>query len=134
MKLNHVGIVVRSLLQQGEAYRRILGMEPESDIILDPLQNVRAWFWKDRQGGRVELLEPTGPESPIWRESQKGGGLHHLCYETPDLDASIQEALQQGAKITRPPAPAIAFGNRRIAFLYFLDLGLIELLETPADG
>ena len=82
MNLNHVGIVVRDLVQQGESYRRILAMAPDSEIILDPVQNVRAWFWRDKRGSRVELLEPTGSESPVWRESQKGGGLHHLCYET----------------------------------------------------
>lgn len=131
MKLNHVGVVVKDLVEQGEAYRSMLGMEPDSEVILDPLQNVRVWFWRDSHGGTlVELIEPTGPESPVWRDAQKGGGLNHLCYETPDLDKSIQDAIERGAKIVRPPAPAIAFGGRRIVFLYFLDLGLIELVES----
>jgi methylmalonyl-CoA/ethylmalonyl-CoA epimerase len=133
MRLHHVGVVVKDLVQQGEAYRSLLGMAPDSEVILDPLQSVRARFWRDPHGAIVELLEPTGPESPIWRESQKGGGLHHLCYETPDLDQAIHAAVQKGAKITRPSVPAIAFGGRRIVFLYFLDLGLIELLENKLE-
>jgi methylmalonyl-CoA/ethylmalonyl-CoA epimerase len=127
--LHHVGIVVRDLAQQGEAYREMLKLTPDTEVILDPLQQVRARFWRDPKGALVELLEPTGPESPIWRESQKGGGLHHLCYETTNLDQTVEDALRRGAKIVRPVVPGIAFGGRRITFLYFLDLGLIELLE-----
>ena len=130
MILNHVGIVVKNLEEQGEAYRRMLGLTPTSGIIEDPLQHVQARFWKDPRGAVVELIAPLGPESPAWRAAQKGGGLDHLCYETPELDTFLAEAVEQGAKIVRQPVPAIAFGGRRIAFIYSLDLGLIELLEA----
>src|SRR4051812_1526246 len=95
MKLNHVGIVTRDLVATGASYQRTLGLEPLSEVLEDPLQKVRAQFWRDAGGSVVELIEPTGPDSPIWREAQKGGGLNHLCYETPDLEQTIREATGQ---------------------------------------
>jgi methylmalonyl-CoA/ethylmalonyl-CoA epimerase len=129
MKLHHVGVVVKDLDTVGAAYARSLGMIADSGIVTDPIQKVRAQFWRSEQGSLVELIEPMGPDSPAWRDSQKGGGLNHLCFETDDIDRTIQESTQQGAMIAREIAPAVAFGGRRIVFLYFLELGLVEFVE-----
>jgi methylmalonyl-CoA/ethylmalonyl-CoA epimerase len=131
MKLHHVGIVVRNSDSAGEAYARLLGLVAHSEVFHDPIQRVRVQFWRDREGSFVELIEPVGSDSPVWRESQKGGGLNHLCYETADIEQTIEDSVRQGAVIVGPLAPAVAFGGRRIAFLYFLDLGLIEFVENP---
>jgi methylmalonyl-CoA/ethylmalonyl-CoA epimerase len=130
MKLHHVGVVVKDIASSGEAYARLLGMAADSTIFFDPIQQVRVQFWRDARGALIELIEPSGPESPVWREAQKGGGLNHLCYETNDIDRTTQFSIEQGAMIARAIAPAVAFGGRRIVFLYFLELGLIEFLET----
>jgi methylmalonyl-CoA/ethylmalonyl-CoA epimerase len=130
MKLHHVGIVVKDLASYGDAYARLLGLVADSEVIHDPIQKVRAQFWRDERGGLVELIEPAGRDSPAWSQSQKGRGLNHLCYETDDLEQTVQESIRQGAMLTGEMAPAVAFGGRRIAFLYFLELGLIEFLET----
>ena len=130
MKLHHVGVVVKDIESAGAAYARSLGVTPDSGIIVDPLQMVRAQFWRPEHGSLVELIEPSGPDSPIWREARKGGGLNHLCFETADIERTIQESLLEGATIVREMVPGIAFGGRRIVFLYFLDLGLVEFLES----
>jgi len=129
MTLHHVGIIVKDLDSYGDAYAKLLGLVPDSDVIHDPIQKVRARFWRDARGGLVELIEPTGPDSPAWRESQKGRGLNHLCFETADIDQTVADAVQQGAMLAGTITPAVAFGGRRIAFLYSLELGLIEFLE-----
>jgi len=61
--------------------------------------------------------------------SEKGGGLHHFCYETTDLKAEVKAFLSRGALLTRPPAPAVAFGGRRIAWVLTREKLLVELLE-----
>ena len=130
IKLHHVGIVVKDLAAQGQSYQDQLGLTADTEVFHDPIQNVRVQFWKDAGGGSlIELIEPVDANSPAWREAQKGGGLNHLCYETSDFDRTIHEAIEKGAMLTRPVAPAVAFGGRRIAFVYFLDLGLIEFVE-----
>lgn len=132
MKLHHVGIVVKNLATAGEAYARLLGSVEDSPIFHDPLQKVRVQFWRDERGQLLELIEPAAPDSPVWRDAQKGGGLNHLCYETSNIEETIEQSIRAGAMIARPIAPAVAFEGRRIVFLYFLELGLIEFVETTA--
>jgi methylmalonyl-CoA/ethylmalonyl-CoA epimerase len=131
MKLHHIGIVVRDLGHSGRAYEGALGLVAASRVFLDPIQNVRLQFWRARDGSYIELIEPAGKDSPVWREAQKGGGLNHLCFETSDIGQTIDDSVQKGAMVVRPPAPAVAFGGQPVAFLYFLDLGLLEFVESP---
>jgi methylmalonyl-CoA/ethylmalonyl-CoA epimerase len=131
MKLHHVGVVVKDLASYGDAYGRLLGLTSDSEVFHDPLQKVHIQFWRDARGSLLELIEPASEDSPVWRDAKKGGGLNHLCYEVADMDKQIEQSVQQGAMIARPPLPAIAFGGRRVVFLYFLELGLIEFVEQP---
>jgi methylmalonyl-CoA/ethylmalonyl-CoA epimerase len=133
MKLHHVGIVVKEIAAYGELYARLLGLTADSEVFHDPIQDVRVQFWRDERRSLLELIEPVGPDSPVWRDAQKGGGLNHLCYETTDIEHTVAESLQSGGMITKAIAPAVAFGGRRIVFLYFLELGLIEFVEADQN-
>lgn len=117
----------------GEIYAATLGLSATTEIFHDPIQKVRVQFWGGGEAeSLIELIEPAAEDSPVWRALKKGGGLDHLCYETPDIEKTVQQSLDRGAALVRDLAPAVAFGGRRIAFLYFLELGLIEFVETPA--
>ncbi len=131
MRLHHIGIVVKSLEKSGEEYARSLHLEPRTGIIFDPLQQVRLQFWAlPGDATVIELIEPAGPESPARRALEKGGGLNHLCYEVPDIEAAVAQAREQGALQTREILSAVAFDGRRVAFVYYRLLGLIEFLEA----
>lgn len=132
MKLHHVGIVVPNLDSWGVAYASSIGLEPASEIVHDPIQKVRLQFWGGPSAGLLELIEPAAPDSPVWGELKKGGGLNHLCFEVDDLDRQIQDAVTGGAILAVSPVPAVAFSGRRIAFLFFRKVGLIEFLEAEA--
>ena len=130
MRLHHVGIVVKDLASYGEAYKTFLGLSQASAIFEDPIQRVRLQFWKDTHGRLLELIEPAAPDSPVGKAFQKGGGLHHLCYEVDDMDQEVRTAVERGAVLTGGIVPAVAFGGRRIAFLFFPNLNLIEFVEA----
>ena len=132
MKLHHVGIVVENLEAWGQAYARCLLMVQDSEIFHDPIQKVRVQFWRDEKASLVELIEPAAPDSPVGRELKKGGGLNHLCYEVDDIDRQVGNAVADGAILAVAPVPAVAFSGRRIAFLYFRKVGLIEFVEREA--
>ncbi len=135
MKLHHIGIVVRDLTVQGEAYARILGAVPSSPVIHDPLQKVYLQFLSGGSGAVIELIAPDSEDSPVWRDSKRGGGLNHLCYETDDLDRQLEESLRSpGAMVAREIRPAVAFGGRRVVFVYFEELGLIEFVESGSGA
>lgn len=131
LRLHHIGIVVENLVSHGAIYREFLGMIADSPIFEDPIQRVRIQFWKDPDGQLLELLEPTAPGSPVTRALAKGGGLNHLCYEVADIADEVRIAIERGAVQVGEIAPAVAFGGRRIAFLFLPKANLVEFVEAP---
>ena len=78
---------------------------------------------------KLELIEPLGSDSPVAKFDQKGGGLHHLCFEVDDVDEQIQKMKILKAMLIRRPQPAVAFGGRRIAWMQTREKLLVEYLE-----
>ncbi len=130
MKLHHVGIVVENLDSYGEMYKGCLGLTTDSAIFHDPIQKVRIQFWKDASGNLLELIEPVGPDSPVMGALKKGGGLNHLCYEVDDIDEQVRLSLERGAIATSGIVPAVAFSGRRVVFMFFPKLNLVEFVEA----
>lgn len=108
-----------------------LGADWDKIIFHDPLQKARVTFLRTPcpTDALIELVEPAGEGSPILQFLQKGGGLHHLCYEVEDLDAHLRTMRQKGAVVVRQPLPAVAFENRRIAWTFTGQKLLLEFLE-----
>ena len=128
---HHVGYVVASITDIGQAFATSLGARWDGVIIHDPLQEARVTFL--RCGGpetpAVELVEPAGEKSPLHRVVAKGGGLHHVCYEVDSLDAQLEQSRGAGCLVVKNPLPAVAFGGRRIAWVYTRQKLLVEYLE-----
>ncbi len=128
--LHHIGFVVPSISAVLGGFSASLGVHANGEIIHDPLQQVRLTFLKpDSFGPSVELIEPVGPRSPVSKFADRGGGLHHLCYEVGALDDQLAFARSQGGIIVKPPLPAVAFGGRRIAWALTKYKLLLEYLE-----
>ena len=133
MKFHHVGIVVENIEQTARRYSELFGIEPVSPAIADSTQRVIVQFLASEGGATsIELIEPLPGESPARRALQKGGGLNHLCFEVANLDEYTRHAQSKGVICVCPPVPAAAFGGRRIAFLFYKGIGLIEFVEAAA--
>jgi len=131
MKLHHVGIVVDSIHKQAERYQQFLGLSPVSAVVTDSTQRVNVQFLAEKAGETsIELIEPLPGESPVRKALEKGGGLNHLCFEVKDIEEAVRGAEANGAICVRTPVPAAAFDGRRIAFVYFRGMGLIEFVEA----
>jgi methylmalonyl-CoA/ethylmalonyl-CoA epimerase len=115
---HHVGYAVKSIAGIAKEFAAALGAEWNGEIIYDPLQEAKVtfMFWGSPQRPAFELVEPAGDNSPLHRFLAKGGGLHHVCYEVDFLDV-------------KQPLPAVAFGGRRIAWVYTPQKLLVEYLE-----
>lgn len=130
--LNHVGIAVRSIDDQREFYEGQLGAQFEGfeDV---PSQKVRVGFFLVNDV-RLELLEPTDPESPVARFIEKRGeGLHHLAFTVDDLPARIAELKSAGLRmIDEVPRPGAH--HMQIAFMHPKSTYgvLTELCQPPA--
>jgi methylmalonyl-CoA/ethylmalonyl-CoA epimerase len=114
--LNHIGIAVRSIEDQKAYYEQALGLEFEGleDV---PSQKVRVAFF--RAGDvRIELLEPTEPESTVAKFLEKRGeGLHHLAFAVEDIEARITELKESGLRMI-DDKPRTGSHRMRIAFVH----------------
>jgi methylmalonyl-CoA/ethylmalonyl-CoA epimerase len=131
LKLHHIGFVVYSIQECAEAFALSLRATWDGNIVFDPLQKVHVTFFQGHNptDPLIELVEPGGPESPVSRFGERGGGLHHLCYEVNDLDSQLRFCQSVGTRIIRPPVSAVAFGGRRIAWGITKKRLLMEFLE-----
>jgi methylmalonyl-CoA/ethylmalonyl-CoA epimerase len=132
LKLHHIGFVVPSIQECAESFAMSLGAKWDGNIVFDPLQRVRVTFFQGHNptDPLMELVEPDGPESPVSRFVERGGGLHHVCYEVNNLDSQLRFCQSVGTIIIRPPVPAVAFGGRRIAWGITKKRLLMEFLES----
>jgi len=131
IRFHHVGFIVESIQRSIDGFIRTLSAEWDERVFLDPIQKVRVTFLRTgaSPSAVVELVEPASDDSPVHRFLNKGGGLHHLCYEVADLDRHLEFMRSQLAVIIRKPQPAVAFGGRRIAWVSTKERLLVELLE-----
>lgn len=131
LKHHHTGLLVKDLSVAAADLVSRLGYIVESDMIEDPVQTAVVQFL--RQPGTfswLELVTPNGPKSKLWRASSAGGALHHLCYETDDIEVSVAAMREKAMMTLCDPVAATAFGGRRIAWLMDSSRLLVELVEA----
>ena len=115
-KINHIGIAVRSLDEAIPFYLNSLGMSLEG-IEAVAEQKVRVAFFQIGES-KIELLEPTGDDSPIAGFLVKNGpGIHHIAYEVEDIEAAIEKLVQDGARMI-DAVPRNGAHGTRIAFIH----------------
>ena len=129
LKVHHYGLATNDLQRSLEVFRS-LGYKPEGDIFIDPIQKVKLLFVSRPGEPLIEIIcdvDDSGPTKNII--SKSGNGFYHICYETSDIEASIESFKQKGFMLRHKPVPATAFGGRRITWMYNRSIGLVELLE-----
>lgn len=127
--LHHVGYVVSSIDESLERWKASLAAAA-SQAFDDPIQKAKVLFLEFAGGGTsVELVEPLTADSPVAKFLEKGGGLHHLCFEVDDIHSQIAEMKTRQAVLVRHPKPAVAFDDRLIAWMVTRDKLLVEYLE-----
>ena len=115
-KINHIGIAVKSLDETLPFYRDGLNM-PLCGIEEVVDQKVRVAMLGIGEA-KIELLEPTSPESPIAKFLEKNGpGIHHIAYEVDDVKQAIDHMLNEGARMIDQEPRAGAHGTQ-IAFIH----------------
>ena len=128
---HHIGIACRDIDKTREFY---LGLGyTASPVVDDPLQHVRICFLDKEGAPRLELLQPLDDQSPVARTLATAGVTpYHFCYEVRNINEAIAALRTKRFLLVSGPVPACALGDRRIAFLYNKNNGLIELVENPA--
>ena len=130
--INHVAIAVANLNAAATQWRERVGAAVSAPQRL-PEHGVKVVFIS-ADNGRIELLEPLGDASPIAKflERNPAGGLHHICFDVPDLLTSRDQLLSSGGRILGSPEPKIGAHGKPVLFIHPKDMtgSLIELQQA----
>ena len=127
--IDHVGVAVKNIDTALAFFKKVFDV-PDADIELMEDQGVRACLIEVGQT-RLELLEPTGPESGVGRFiERRGEGVHHLAFNVTDISGKLQTLQTLGVDlIDQTPreglSGTIAFVHPRSVFGI-----LTELVES----
>lgn len=135
-RLNHVAIAVPDLAGAATKYRDLLGAKVSAPLAL-PDHGVTTVFI-ELNNTKIELITPLGDHSPIAKflAEKPAGGMHHLCFEVPDLAEAARKLTQGGARIVGDGKPEIGAHGLPVLFLHPKDFdgALIELEEVRAKS
>lgn len=134
MKLDHIGVAVRSLEGALKLYRDTLGLAVSAveQVAAEKVQVAMLPLGETR----IELLEATAEDSPIARFLEKRGeGIHHIALQVENLSARLKELEAAGVRVLPGKGPYGASGHR-YAFLHPASCGgvLIELVEASPSA
>ena len=130
--INHIAIAVPDLGVASAQWRERFGAVVSAPQRLQK-HGVKVVFIA-ASNGKIELLEPLDDQSPIAKflAQNPDGGLHHICFDVPDLLASRDQLLASGARILGSPNPEIGAHGKPVLFIHPKDLtgSLIELQQA----
>jgi len=129
LKVEHIGIAVRSLETSIPLFQRLLNSECYKKETVESEAVQTAFF---RQGEtKIELLEATSPGSTIARfVDKKGEGIHHIAFEVADIYAEMERLKGEGFTLLQTE-PKKGADNKLVCFLHPKDTNgvLIELCQ-----
>jgi methylmalonyl-CoA/ethylmalonyl-CoA epimerase len=132
-RIDHIGIAVEDIDAAMPLYAESFGMELSLRETVEE-QGVDAALLNVGDG-HVELMAPTGPDTPVGKFlAKRGAGLHHVAYAVDDVDATLERLAASGVELIDAKA-RVGIGGSRVAFLQPRSTGrvLTEIVE-PAGG
>jgi LAO/AO transport system kinase len=131
VSIDHVGIAVRAL-DEAIAFYETLGLSvAHRETVAQEKVHVAMLPTAD---SRIELLEPSAPDSPISKFLEtRGPGLHHVALRVPDLAAAVARLRAAGAKLLNEPRPGA--GGHTYVFVHPASTGgvLLELIQESGS-
>ncbi len=133
-RLSHVSIVVPDI----EAAARMLADRyglAVGERMVNEQQGVRLAYI-ELAGGKIELMEPSRPDSPIAKflERNPKGGIHHFALGVDDMEQTVRMLSAKGARLLGDGKPQHNVAGERIAFIHPADFlgALVELEQHEA--
>ena len=131
-KIHHLGYAVEDLEAASRLYRERFGARlEEPEVVAD--QGVRTAMFRVGES-RIELLEPTGPDTPVGKFlAKRGEGLHHVAFQVEDIEATLGELGRDGVELI-DEEPRVGAGGTRMAFVHPKSVhGVLTELVEPQD-
>lgn len=132
-RIDHIGIAVEDIDAGIELYEKSFGMDLALRETVEE-QGVEAALLNVGDG-HVELMAPTGPDTPVGKFlAKRGAGMHHVAYAVDDIDTTLEQLAAAGIELIDAKA-RVGIGGSRVAFLQPRSTGrvLTEIVE-PVGG
>ena len=129
--LDHVAIAVPDLDKSIKRFAEDFGLDFKGSEAVESAKTQTAFF--PISGTQIELVHPLNGEGPVQTYlDKKGGGLHHICFKSDDVQADMTRLTEKGY-IFLSDAPKPGAHNTRVAFIHpkCTDGVLIEIAEHP---
>ncbi|MDO9085429.1 MAG: methylmalonyl-CoA epimerase [Anaerolineaceae bacterium] len=127
-KINHIAIAVKDVEESLVFWRDAMGLTV--DHIEDvPSQKAQVVFIPVGDS-EVELVKPTSPDTGVAKFiDEKGGGMHHICFEVDDIDGMLAQLKEKGVRLINEVA--LELPGRKMAFVHPKSTNgvLVELYE-----
>lgn len=116
MKLEHIGIAVKSLGISDELFTKLLGKESYKKETVER-EGVVTSFYETGES-KIELLEANNPESPISKFiDKKGEGIHHLAFGVENILNEVERLKKEGFQFISEE-PKEGADNKLVVFLH----------------
>jgi methylmalonyl-CoA epimerase len=129
VKIDHIGIAVKSLTEAVKVYENAIGLTVAGYDQVDD-QGVRVAMLNIGES-RIELLEPTGPSSAIEKfMAKRGEGIHHIAVRVDNIEEALERLKSSGIRLV-DSVPRRGAHNTRTAFIHPSSTHgvLLELVE-----
>lgn len=132
MKLEHIGIAVKSLGVSDELFEKLLGKNSYKNETVER-EGVTTSFYKTGDS-KIELLEASNAGSPIAKFiEKKGEGIHHLAFGVENIYDEIERLKKEGFQFISEE-PKDGADNKLVAFLHPKSTNgvLVEICQEKA--
>jgi methylmalonyl-CoA epimerase len=132
-RIDHIGVAVEDLDAALALYERDYAMTLVHRETVTA-QGVEAVLL-DVGENHIELLAPTGPDTPVGKFlAKKGPGMHHVAYQVDDIESTLAALKEAGLRLI-DETPRTGIRNSRVAFLHPSTAGgLLTEIVQPAEG
>jgi methylmalonyl-CoA/ethylmalonyl-CoA epimerase len=131
---SHVSIVVPNIEAAAQMLADRFGLSV-GERMVNEQQGVRLAYI-ELAGGKIELMEPSRPDSPIAKflERNPKGGIHHLALGVDDMEQTAHALRAGGVRLLGDGRPQHNVAGERIAFVHPADFlgALLELEQHEA--
>ncbi|GAA5317179.1 MAG: methylmalonyl-CoA epimerase [Candidatus Pelagadaptatus aseana] len=131
--LDHIAIAVPDLEKAIKRFMDDFGLNYKGSEDVESAKTSTAFFPLPETS--IELVHPLNGEGPIAGYlEKKGGGLHHLCFRSDDIEADVARLREKGYQFLSD-APSMGAHNSKVIFIHpkSCDGVLIELNQPMGD-
>jgi len=114
--LDHIAIAVPNLQKAIQRFAEDFGLDFKGQEDVESALTSTAFFPLDKTS--IELVHPLNGQGPIQKYiDKKGGGMHHLCFRSDDIDSDIERLKAKGYEFLSD-APSLGAHNCRVIFIH----------------